>query len=546
MAQDSEYLASLDEAGRKDLEKRLLERQSGVCFICSEAIDLVLHQGQVEIDHIDPLADGGADAENNFGIVHAQCNRQKGASDLRVARRMAEFERLQEKAQKEGARGANLGHILTHYGGAKYLLRLKKDSNTVLFALSETGNPTIRTLDVYRDQLSGMEYFFAMLPMEYLHHDDRINPRSIGSNIRALIEEFMRKRPQLHVALAWWSSTSNGMGPVKVFDGQHKAAAQILLGIKQLPVRVFIEPDINVLLQTNTNAGDKLRQVAFDTAVIRHLGSTLYAERVRQYQQMKGLSEDLYDFSEKDLVSFFKGEHREILRYIVDAVRDAITYNKENKLMEFVEWSGKGAERPLAYTNIERTFFAEFLYKKALSGSINEGLEQGANPRQLEKDQTVRLMNCFSDIFFIGHWDPDVGGRRVETRLQRGEAIPEGHVCAWRIAREEILGNVMQYVRLVVEQYYAWTGKYVDKERLFQYRVPEELWIRIDTFLRNLAALPCWIDKGLSTTVFGAKQNRDFWGQVFETGKTPAGVRVLAKPLDVNEMIAAKHPAEKK
>jgi hypothetical protein len=61
-----------------------------------------------------------------------------------------------------------------------------------------------------------------------------------------------------------------------------------------------------------TNAGDKLRQVAFDTAVIRHLGSTLYAERVHQYQTMKGLNEDNYDFSEKDLVAFFRGEHREI------------------------------------------------------------------------------------------------------------------------------------------------------------------------------------------------------------------------------------------
>lgn len=546
MAQHSEYLGALDDTARKDLEKRLLERQSGVCFICSEAVDLVLHQGQIEVDHIEPLAEGGADAENNFALVHAQCNRQKGASDLRVARRMAEFERLQTQAQKEGARGANLGHVLARYGGAKHLLRLKKDHNAVSFVLGEVGNKAVKTLDLYRDALSRMDYFFAVLPIEYLHHDDRINPRSIGPNIRALIEEFAKKRPQLHVALAWWAPTLDGAGAIKVFDGQHKAAAQILLGNRELPIRVFVEPDINVLLQTNTNAGDKLRQVAFDTAVIRHLGSSLYAERVRQYQQMKSLPEDCYDFSEKDLVSFFKGEHREIQRYIVDAVRDSITYNKDNKLMEFVEWSGKGADRPLAYTNIERTFFAELLYKKALSTPINEGFEQGVNPRQLEKDQIVRLMNCFANIFFIGHWDPDISGRQIETRLQRGEAIPEAHLRAWRIAREEILGNIMQWVRLVLEHYYAWTGKYVDKERVFQYPVPEELWSRVETFFRNLAALPCWIDKGLSTTVFGAKQNREYWKCVFETAKSPAGVRVLAKPLDVNEMIAAKHNAEKK
>ena len=166
----------------------------------------------------------------------------------------------------------------------------------------------------------------------------------------------MKKRPQLHIALAWWAPEPDGAGQLKVFDGQHKAAAQILLGVKELPVRVFVQPDTNVLLQANTNAGDKLRQVAFDTAVIRHLGSSLFVERIRQYQTMKGFREDYYGFSERDLVSFFRGERREST-LVVDSVRDQMTHSTENRLKEFVEWSGKGADRPLAYSTIERTFF---------------------------------------------------------------------------------------------------------------------------------------------------------------------------------------------
>src|SRR2546425_7276874 len=108
----SKYLSGLNTDQREQLERRLHVRQGSRCFICDEKLDLVLHKGQLDIDHIDPLAGDGLDAENNFALTHASCNRSKGASNLEVARRLAEFERLQERAQKGGQRGANLGDVL--------------------------------------------------------------------------------------------------------------------------------------------------------------------------------------------------------------------------------------------------------------------------------------------------------------------------------------------------------------------------------------------------------------------------------------------------
>jgi hypothetical protein len=48
----------------------------------------------------------------------------------------------------------------------------------------------------------------------------------------------------------------------------------------------------------------------------------------------------------------------------------------------------------------------------------------------------------------------------------------------------------------------------------------------------------------LSSTVFGAKQNLDFWKQIFKTGKSPSGVQVLAQSLDLNSMIREPNARE--
>lgn len=132
----SRYLSSLTADARAALERKLFDRQSGVCFICDESIDFVLHKGQLDIDHIDPVAKDGLDAENNFALTHASCNRSKGAANLEVARRLAEFEKLQLLAKSDGKRGANLGDVLAQHQGAKAALPLKVRDGRVEFCFA--------------------------------------------------------------------------------------------------------------------------------------------------------------------------------------------------------------------------------------------------------------------------------------------------------------------------------------------------------------------------------------------------------------------------
>lgn len=529
------YLAKLSPEQRKDLVRRLYEVQQGLCFICEHPIDLELHANKIDIDHVVPLQGGGHDDPGNFALAHASCNRSKQASDLRVARVLARFGRIREACLAKD-RGANLSDVLAEFGGSKYELSFSTNASTVKYSFSEMGNNEILSAPLYVDVLSGMRYFFALLPIAYLHHDDQINPRYIGNNIGSLVEEFHRGFPQLQVSLGWLS-TENARSPVKIFDGQHKAAAQVLLGAKELPVRVFVDPDRDKLLTANTHAGTTLRQVAFDKSVQRRLGSSLFADRLEQYRRERGLAEDAENFSEKDLVQHFKLESREMKRYVLDAVRAAIIHHPDNKLKHYVEFGGKTQQKPLSYSTIDKTFLSFFIYQDVLETPLNFRSEEGYNPRDLEVSQVVKLMNSIADEIYVHRFDLDLGTYRIEHRVQSGEPVPEPHLAAHRLSREEILYVWLGYIRQIVQWYFTWIGQPVDEHRLFEYKFPEPLWDRVRSYIKNLVRLPVWVNRELSQTVFGGKQNYDYWKTIFETAKTPQGQQVLAEPINIMKMI---------
>lgn len=529
------YLQRLSDVERATLVKTLHELQHGNCFICEQPIDLEVHKNAIDIDHVVPLNAGGKDDQSNFALTHASCNRSKQAANLEVARILQRFSLLKETIASEN-RSPNLEDVLKKHGGATTALNFTLSEDVIRFALSAVSDERLREVPVYVDRLSGFRYFFANLPIQYLAHDSRINPRSIGNNIGKIVDEFYQKRPQLHVSLAWITS-QNGTSAVHVFDGQHKAAAQVMLGIRTLPVRIFVDPDPDTLITTNTNAGTKLRQVAFDKSVQRHLGGTLYKDRIERFQRETGRQDDDLSFSEQELVSFFKGQSRELKRFVVDAVRDAVTSSSENKLRDFIDYGGRGKERPLSYSTIDKTFYSFFVYQGVLTTPLNYRAESGDNPRELETTQIIKLMNIVAEEIYIGKFNPDIGTDKIESRLQKGESFTHDHLRAFRMSKEEVIYNWLRYVQLVAKNYFLTIGRPIQEDKLFQYPIPDQLWTNVRNFVHNLSVLPLWVDKSLSETVFGGKQNYSFWQTVFESGRSPQGVLVLTKPINLVDMI---------
>jgi len=187
---------------------------------------------------------------------------------------------------------------------------------------------------------------------------------------------------------------------------------------------------------------------------------------------------------------------------------------------------------------VERSFYKELLYKRALDSPMNEGLETETNPRTLEAAQMIRLMNLFADIF-LDEWESEIGSYRLEHKAAQDDAhVPAGHLRASRICRDEILATIVWWVGNVIDNYFAQQGEFgLARDKHLHRPLPDQLWQNIQNFLRNVADLPLWRDTELSGVVFGTKQTLQFWRDTFASGETPTAFVVLAKPFGL-EMIA--------
>ena len=297
MIGNSKFLEVLTSDEYKELSKKLWTIQNHRCFICEDQIDLDVQT--TNIDHIHPLVTGGKDEESNFGITHEHCNKSKKDSDLIVARKIAKLEKIIKEAENM-KETPSLKHVLASNGGAKYTFKYKIEDGKLIYSFDELGDTTIRRSEIFVDELSKEQTAYISIPIEYLFHDDSLNPRGLNSSVNLLIKEFYKSNPQLQIALARMDN-----GKIKLFDGQHKTVAQIMLGVKKIVIRLFINPDIDRLMETNLNAGKKLRQIAFDKSIVRQLHDTLYAERIRRYQVDHSLPEDDYSFSEQLFLTLF-------------------------------------------------------------------------------------------------------------------------------------------------------------------------------------------------------------------------------------------------
>ncbi len=529
---------SLPEEKKREVLDRLFGFQDGKCFLCGEPVDRSYLE-TLEVDHIIPTAEEGRDEESNWALLHKVCNRKKGARPLLLAKYLYRF----NKDKRKYGEDFKLGKVLEIFRGtdAKLLkLRFLDGKKAEISFKDEKGISITEQLPIYNDpSISGFPSVFTILPIEYIFHDSELNPRPISEKNTNLIEEFYYKNPQLHVCLCRVDEIGEEGEYKKVkvflFDGQHKAVAQLYNGRQCLPVRIFLEYDKQKLKEVNFRAHTELVQMEFFRSIIAEVGSGLFADKFKEYLQRNAsgmISERAFLNS---IVSY--KERKEIKKHFTQWLEHNILHppDKENKMTSFIEGEKmRERQKPISYSSFKKTLIRFFVYGDFADEPITSGTDTNYL-RLVERDNLVKLMNMMAEKTLIGLFDLNVGAHKLEESVKKGTKIPEKHLKAYRIFRPKAFEVWCEVLSEAIKAFLKIKGKLLEKyakeKKIFWCKIDEDEWKEIEKMIDRIVNHKLWDAKDPEIVEAIATTKKDVAQKLLTEGKLGER-KVFEPPID--------------
>jgi hypothetical protein len=158
-----------------------------------------------------------------------------------------------------------------------------------------------------------------------------------------------------------------------LFDGQHKIAALLMNNRRVFECKIYLNPDLRLLNDTNIAAHDAFAQTRFYSSImVLKLG----AEFSKDFEDFKNLEEPQLK-SEQTFFMYLLGKPNTMLtkaelnrRFRAHLYRSVLS-DPRNKLDSFVSRANRGTdEQPITMDMLQKSIFAHFLYREATSESM--------------------------------------------------------------------------------------------------------------------------------------------------------------------------------
>jgi len=364
-----------DRANPTNEQKAEILRIHGLrCFIDGHPID---SEDDLEFDHIVPVAAGGATTVDNLAPVCRKHNLQKrtmSLSEYRDYLRLSTF-------FSEGVLKYLDDVILAkdHRLGQPFQYEIGQPADTVTVYF-EDGR---RTFSLYTCPVTGWQYFYALVPIQYLKNDTDLQPRALRQESMWGLYRHFQRNTQLAPSIC----RVDGTGTLLLFDGQHKAAAQIWTGRQAVECKIYIKPEPKSLKETNLEAHQSYRQMPFYSSELMKKYADICGEDWNEYAMLEGRK------SEKGFVEFVVSVKKKSAAKAKTEVEQAIHWRILNdptdKLNDFTSDKNRARQQPLTPYRIKRTIFRHLL--SPIPSSVE--FESSEDLRSTEERNLIRLMS---------------------------------------------------------------------------------------------------------------------------------------------------------
>ena len=432
------------------------------CFIDDHPID---SDKEIEFHHIKPFSLGGDTDIGNLAPVCKDHHRRIGILSITEYRTKFEMDKF---FNVSGVRKLNdvleLKLGTDNYGKLlKYEIVDSDKMIRIYFGDTETNI----TFPLYKCPATGYHYFYLKLPVKYLKNDDKLQPRPIEPKRLWELYVHLQKNTQLAPAICRLENNN-----IYLFDGQHKSAAQIWAGRDSVECKVYIEPDLRLIKETNLAAHDKLRQMQFFTSVLISKWADLFYEEWQEYLETKG------EKSEKGFVKFLKNKGKSKIdakNMIYSNIIDSVLDDDSNRIVEFVAERNRARKNPLAINKLKQTLFKNYIAPPPLEIDI----EKSDELREYERKNMLSLLNIISEETLIDKWNPE----RNDAEYKKAERIfTSGSMKAWSKMLRDVVATVL---RLYDED---------ERNKIFLRSISEDDFDLISSRIKRLFEHKLWAD----------------------------------------------------
>lgn len=476
-------------------KKQVKEIQKGTdgilrCYISGEIINV--ESDEIEYDHLIAFSNDGQSDINNIRIFKKKYNREKGKMTLIEYKELFNLKKLYEGKQNK----VKLQDIYSFKNISLSSIISKVENGVVTITDGKSGSKTFHLLI---DDKLNVEYFYGQLPIDWIQNDDQqgLQPRVIDFKRLIQLKKHLQEFPQLAPSIARLVNNQ-----IKLFDGQHKLAAQVLNNSKFVDVKVYLTPHndtstknvYEMLLKTNLEAHSKLAQVSFYTNTLFQKWNEMYTIKWEEYVELK--PSEVH--SESGFCKFLEAkETKQDVRKMFEAtiIKNVLD---ESILKKYTAESNKDSNFPLSQDLLQKTIFKNTLYL-----TPNEiDVDSENDFRDSEKENFLILSELLVEEGFLKEWVPN----KKETDVVK--------LKARRIWTKAALLTWSPFLKTMINATFQLYDPNMQAKNLYRTKMNDSQKELLKKFLNRLFNHPFWLQN--DTTIDKALGAASSVSNIFE------------------------------